>query len=423
MFKKETEKGQALILILLGIFGIISLAALAVDGGNAFADRRQAQSAADTAALAAALARINNQNWQAAGTARATENGYPANGPQSTVTVVSPPTEGKYSCAQINNTPPAGDSCNEYVQVIIDSSVDTWFAPLVGVDTVNNRVTAVARAKPAITEPMFFGHAMVSLNKKECRAFTINGSSTTTITSDTGAGLFINSDCHNGGPQSAFAVGSSVVAPSITIAKPGQFYVQNPSDLNGTTPGGGTQISDIKITWPQPTCTGEAEETGHKTGIMSPGNYDDNSPFPPNGIKILNPGIYCINDANVSINSDLTGEGVLLYVKEGSITMNGSANIRLSAPASGQYAGLLFYQPIDNDEGITINGSNQSAWTGMILSPGSNCKLNGSGAPDGLNSQIICDTIDVSGSAAVKIHYSDSQNYDGTVPPQIELTQ
>ena len=51
------ERGQALIVIALALVGIIGVAGLVIDGGNAFQDRQQAQNAADAAALASAYAR------------------------------------------------------------------------------------------------------------------------------------------------------------------------------------------------------------------------------------------------------------------------------------------------------------------------------------------------------------------------------
>ena len=55
------ERGQALVLIALAIVGLAAMAGLVIDGGNAFLDRRNAQSAADSAALTAALARVVRQ--------------------------------------------------------------------------------------------------------------------------------------------------------------------------------------------------------------------------------------------------------------------------------------------------------------------------------------------------------------------------
>jgi Flp pilus assembly protein TadG len=50
------ERGQALIMIAFAAVGLFALTALAIDGGAAFSKDRQAQNAADAAALAGALA-------------------------------------------------------------------------------------------------------------------------------------------------------------------------------------------------------------------------------------------------------------------------------------------------------------------------------------------------------------------------------
>ena len=54
MFNSKYEKGQTIVLIAVMIIGLLALAALVVDGGNFYLIRRQAQTAADSAALAAA---------------------------------------------------------------------------------------------------------------------------------------------------------------------------------------------------------------------------------------------------------------------------------------------------------------------------------------------------------------------------------
>jgi len=54
MKRKLPEKGQALILVALAAIGLFAFAALAIDGSRMFSDKRHAQNAADTAALAGA---------------------------------------------------------------------------------------------------------------------------------------------------------------------------------------------------------------------------------------------------------------------------------------------------------------------------------------------------------------------------------
>ena len=92
---KKTERGQALILVVLAIVGLAGMVGLVVDGGNALLDRRKAQNAADSAALAAALSRTQiGQNPQATALASAAQNGYNNNGSSNVVQFYNPPASG-----------------------------------------------------------------------------------------------------------------------------------------------------------------------------------------------------------------------------------------------------------------------------------------------------------------------------------------
>ncbi len=151
MKHSKYERGQALILIVFAIFGLVGLTGLTIDGGNVFADRRHAQNAADTAAYAAALAKVRGGNWQSDGLARAADNDYDNNGTSNTVQVVSPPISGTY----------AGNP--DYIQVLITSHVDTYFARVVGIEQMTNDVQAISKTKLSGIGPLFNGEAMVAL--------------------------------------------------------------------------------------------------------------------------------------------------------------------------------------------------------------------------------------------------------------------
>lgn len=57
--RTNKERGQALILIALAMVGLVGIVGLAIDGSAKFSDQRHAQNAADTAAIAAALAKVD----------------------------------------------------------------------------------------------------------------------------------------------------------------------------------------------------------------------------------------------------------------------------------------------------------------------------------------------------------------------------
>ena len=56
---RERQQGQVMVLFILGIFAIIGMVGLVLDGGSTFAQRRDQQTAADLAAMAGAAAYLN----------------------------------------------------------------------------------------------------------------------------------------------------------------------------------------------------------------------------------------------------------------------------------------------------------------------------------------------------------------------------
>src|SRR5689334_8472384 len=116
MKKTPFERGQALILIALAIVGLVGIAGLVIDGGRGFMDRRRAQNAADSAALASAYARIKGEDMVGAALSSAAENGYNNDGTTNVVVLYTPPKDG----------PHAGQI--EYIQIIITSNLDTYFS-------------------------------------------------------------------------------------------------------------------------------------------------------------------------------------------------------------------------------------------------------------------------------------------------------
>src|SRR5512134_2373681 len=90
---KLSEKGQALVLVVLAAIALFAFAALAIDGSRVYSDKRHAQNAADTSALAGALAytrnnAIGDEGIRDAAQARSTSNGYD-NGASNDVTVTA----------------------------------------------------------------------------------------------------------------------------------------------------------------------------------------------------------------------------------------------------------------------------------------------------------------------------------------------
>src|SRR4026209_2638613 len=135
------ERGQALIIIALIAIGLFGIVALAIDGSVKFSDRRHAQNAADTAAMTAALelARGNTVNWDSIARNIADKNGYDGNLVSNQVWV--------YQCSNIPGSSPVDcgpyNGYSSYVQAVIISRVNTFFAKVIGINQTQNTVHAV----------------------------------------------------------------------------------------------------------------------------------------------------------------------------------------------------------------------------------------------------------------------------------------
>jgi hypothetical protein len=395
---KSSEKGQALILLTFAVIGLVGFGALAIDGGRALSDRRQAQNAADTAAYAAALAKIHGQDYTVAGVDRSTTNGYDNNGISNVVEVFNPPIDGPYS------------GFNEYIQVKITSHVDTFFSRILGIMDVTNRVQAVARSVPGSASAMVFGNAVVSLSPHDCDATWSHGNTTVKVI---GGGIFTNSDCGTAFRQNG---SGTLTAPSITVVG-GTSYSDGHIFPEPTV--GAAQIPYPPFGMPNPTCSGSAVRTG---STLAPGTY--NGTFPPSGVTHLDPGIYCVNgDFRLNGGDSLTGSEILIVMNSGRLIWNGSSAADLSSITSGPYKGLLLFFPMSNNDELQINGNADMRLTGSILAPASHIELLGTGAVDGFNSQVVGYTVEYGGTGDGLIRYDDNQNYDAQIPPKIELSQ
>jgi Flp pilus assembly protein TadG len=408
---RSSERGQALIIIAAAIVGLIALTAISVDGGLAYLDRRSAQNAADTAALGAALTKIRNGNWLDAGLARAASNGYDNNGTTNTVEVYNPPISGPYT----------GNA--EYIQVLITSHIKTYFAPVVGITQLTNKVQAVARARPPIPTPMGGGSAVFTLNT-ECTSgssFIYQASAEVYLY---GSGVYVNSPCSD-----AFKNQSG---PGMYIDTcPG---VQVVGDIQGgeavhTTPDNAScKMTDVQP-YPEPilpnldpVCAdmSTANITGGDT--LNPGNWT--GAFPPTGVTKLAPGLYCVHNGNFSLHAgdSLTGKGVLLYIIDGSVTLNGQTTIDLEAPTTDPYKGLLMYLPPSNDKTVSISGGGSVTMVGSILAPSSLISVTGSGSTDApLNTQLVGKDVKFVGGSKITIRYIPDQQYQPPIPPSLQL--
>ena len=480
MYHKNSEKGQALVLIALAAVGLFAFTALAIDGSRVFSDRRHAQNAADTAALAAALAKIRTPPYPpntpeapklaaiAAGVDRAASNGY-ATDADSLVEVhfcdevgLMPPCEGLPATA---DTP---EEKAEYIQVKIVSTIQTTFARIIGWRTVTSTLTAIARVKPGGDSPLFPGAALVALQRT---GTAISGQGNVNLEVNDG-GVFDNS-----GSPCAMEFGGNgtfVLEPSYyyTIASPGTYCENGNINLDQSYIQSGPQISPAySIPPPSINCPTPGSYVQSGTSIVfTQGYFGAIPPITWSGEVLFPNGDYCFNaglsingsaevkapdganfliaggDFQINGNSTLTCDSVMFhinggtgirfngnasntctnvtfYASTGDVTWNGTVANTFTAPGNGTYQGLLIYLPSGNSSPLTINGNTGNSLTGSIIAPSSNVTIEGNSGTTGLRSSITGLTITLAGNSDTTINYNPDDQYSPADPTVIQLTK
>lgn len=410
MERNQQEKGQALILIALAAVGLFAFGALAIDGSRLYSDKRHAQNAADTSAMAAALAHGRGSDATTAAIDRALSNGYDDNGTTNNVTVT------------INDSPtgvcPLNVAGKDFTVDIV-STIDTTFARVLGRQTVTTAVTATSRTCGSYEGPPFDGNAIIALAPSGI-GFDAHGNTSVTVT---GGGILSNS---NTNPSVWCGGSASVIAPSITTAG-----TPNVSGCysGGSAPAPMPQIppSTYSALFPrEPACDGTATYTTTSSGRNyqpEPGKDGSKLDLGASGAIDFAPGLYCIMDSTIGpFHGQITGTGVTFFVPSSSFELKLNAvntTFTASAPTSGEYAGVLFYmRPVFdssgnlvNQQALDIRGNGNTDIVGSIIAPSADITMYANSNNRAINSQIIAYQVDNQGGALVSIAYNPNDNF------------
>lgn len=404
-FGKRTEKGQVLVLLTVGIITLLGFTALAIDGGRLYSERRTIQGVTDTSSLTGGLyiaqhlkdgidAGVIAAAYQAA-YQRAENNGY---GP--TLTLVSITDDANYY----------------YVRTTIHSTIPPTIVQLVYDGPLSVAATSEARVPKSTVFAL--GQALVSLGKGDCPHPGMSFSGTADFAVHN-TGIFSNSNCNpsiafNGGPSGDIEGDISAVG---TVSPPG-----------GVTSTGVVNASPISFELiSQPNCDGLETRSGSGTHLY-PGIYPNGISVGGNASVTMEPGLYCLdNDFRIQ-NGTTVGNGVTIYMREGAVKVNGGTNT-LTAPygdiwqdATPRYwNGMLFFFAYSNNSDLTLNGNGDSSYKGTIFNYNGQCTLSGTGDAVAFHTQLVCDKIELSGTAFLDITYDPDEQFQP--PTNIDLME
>jgi hypothetical protein len=399
--------------------------AIAVDGGTLLSDRRQAQRAADSAALAAAVDLFTkwnkNNGVDSGGSATqsaqttAAANGYTNDGVSSTVTVNIPPKSGAF----------VGQK--GYAEVLITYNQSRFFSAIWGSGTLQVAARAVARGTYTPANP-----GILILDQTDNNTLDVTASGNVTVTN--GGAIDVDSKSANGGATCTST--GNIVADTINLSD-NTYNHSNSGTLIGTINYNQPPTPDPLASVPEPTqpllpnlpsSTLALLGSGYSTnnGVNDSGNKGNTIDLYPGyyaGIKVTgndqivlhdnpdgSPGIYYIGSQGLSITNagGITGSDVMLYSDgTGNISLTGSGSMSLSPPTSGPYKGITLFQERSSNKDINITGQGNMNMSGTFYAAAAKVNITGSGGYNNtIGSQWIAYRMSVTGSGSFTVNYN-----------------
>lgn len=387
-FRRKTmlsDRGTILAATALCLSLILAVLGCSIDIGHIEFVKRSLQSAADAAALAAALeSRTCSPTYDCTAMQTAAQSALKENGLTATTTLTNCSGSAGSGVSLMINNPPCSISSDpnasksNYAEAIVTEQVPTYFAWLAGVNSFT--VKARAEAGHGIGGPCIYaldtqGAAIniftsVLLNSK-C-AIVDESTASNSLSCAIGLGVYAPTILLAGGYQNFLCNTTPTPITSAPLPNPRDplAYVSAPSNANSAC---GTSIAS-----PYSGSSSPVNVTLLSTVVFNPGVYCG-------GISInaalgcnitFNPGTYILRDTSIlgvtygglsialSALSTISGQGVTFYNvgPTGAVSVveplsGGSlialSNLSLSAPTSGTYAGILFFQ----QHGVTSSAS------------------------------------------------------------------
>lgn len=340
---------------------VILMLALVIESAYLFASRRAQQLATDYAARAAALQKLRGDSAGIGAAARqsAAANGFAVDG-DTTVLVESPPLAGSW----------AGDERAVKVQ-INDQPPRLFPALFVGAATaVGTRATALLRRPVCLLALAASGNSTLSIDANAnvpgpyCAA-QVNSSGVTALRANNNAVVSLQSIRVRGGVSIS---GSATVSP--------------------TPVTGAATIADplLAISEPAFTACDFTNYVANGTVTLQPGTYCNGIRLNANARVTLGSGNYVIYGGGLDArnNSRLTGSAVTIFVVlNGSLAINSTAILNLTAPTNGTYAGIVIFESRSVPLGVASHSIPIAATgrvEGVVYTPRSALQVTGVGS-------------------------------------------
>jgi Flp pilus assembly protein TadG len=389
----QDRSGSYAIIVALLMPVLVGTAGLGTEVGWWYYKHKNMQSAADSGAVSAATAVTAGGDLNFEAKAVAANYGY-ANGVKNVSVVVNqPPKTGNYT------------SNLQAIEVVVSQPQQRLLSSLFGSDPVAITARAVAL-------PNSGTGCVLALNSSASPAVNVSGGNQLNLIK---CNLYSNS----GASPSLNVAGSATVSAN---------QVGVVGDVSGTsnitaTNGIRTHMSAVADPYAdvsppaKPSCSNGkiTVNANGKTTSLSPGCYSGNITVNAGATLNLDPGIYYLDGADLSVagNATITGTGVTLVFTGstgnwGTASFGSNATIDLTAPTSGTTKGIVLYGDRNMPAGTAFNltGGGTQNFGGAIYLPKANLSFSGGNGTSTSCTKIIADTLTFSGTSNLQVNCS-----------------
>jgi hypothetical protein len=406
---RHAERGQAAIMTSLGVTVLFGVLGLVIDVGYGYYVKQQAQAAADSAALAAAVSA--QSNGYTCGDVVLCQTAYacppnPTNTTNFGAGCLYAKTNGfKGDAVNLSSGTGAvgGANVSYWVTATVTGSMPSLFSAILG----TRNAPVLAAATGAVIATGGGRGCIYVLDPTQGQSMTVSGGSSF-IRSD--CGIYVNSSASNALNVSG---GATVTAGVVDVV--GGTQINGGSTVTPTPTTGMSAAADPLGSLPAPTFTGcdhNSFTVSGATVTLSPGVYCDGITITGTSNVTFQPGNYFLNGGGFTSSSSTTtlnGSGVFFYNTSAGysfkpVTLSGGTNVTLTAPTSGTYRGILFFQDrsINSSSQNTISGGSTDNLSGSIYMPTGQLVFSGGSTSGPLTLAIVVKDFTVSGASYLR---------------------
>jgi len=406
---RRNERGAIVVMVALMMPILVGFIGLGVEVGLWFQQKRDLQTIADAAAIAGAYEAMESDASSTTITAEATNdatrNGYSAS--TNTIAVTNPPSAGSYT------------TDTGAVEVNMTSTVALLFVGnLMSSSSISIAARAVATAVSSGEEA-----CVLALGTSESRAVSLSGGASVTMDGCQVASNSSESDAVYVSNNSSLTVDCVSTVGQVDGTE--DITLSTCASVNENTTTINDPYSDLTVPDDAKVCdynsnvtvgsdrdfTAADDDLNGDGYVVFCGNLSINA---GTTVTFEDDMVVSMYGSDLTINggANVTGDSLTVISTGsgtnqngwGSMTINGGGTVTMTAPTSGDWAGILFFQDGDAVSNANLDfsfsGNSDTEFTGVIYVPNNDVSFTGGNDTDDNGClQIVADEVSFGGSA------------------------